>query len=138
MFPALQPWNNDWDNLQSVFDLNKQLFTRRYGFQHLVQRGNALTDESITLPSSDVQLPQLEERLILHSPIAASDPFRRFVVIDNYLPILRQINVNLDRVRELQPYFRRSHAVILKDGTKLKLSRARRQKLEVLLESGKL
>ncbi len=48
----------------------------------------------------------------------------------------RSAIVNLDRVRELQPYFRRGHVVILKDGTRLKLSRARREKLEALLELG--
>ncbi len=52
-----------------------------------------------------------------------------------FFRVHRSAIVNLDRVRELQPYFRRSHVVILKDGTKLKLSRARREKLEALLGS---
>jgi two-component system LytT family response regulator len=41
--------------------------------------------------------------------------------------------VNLDRVREMQPYFKGEHILILHDGTKLKLSRARRDKLQQAL-----
>ena len=48
----------------------------------------------------------------------------------------RSAIVNLDRARELQPYFRRGHVIILKDGTRLKLSPARREQLEALLELG--
>jgi two-component system LytT family response regulator len=47
--------------------------------------------------------------------------------------IHRSAIVNLDRVRELQPWFRGQHAVILKDGTRLTLSRGRRSRLEELL-----
>jgi len=60
----------------------------------------------------------LEERL---------DPARFFRVH-------RSAIVNLDRVRELQPYFRGEHVVMLEDGTKLKLSRTRRGKLEEALQ----
>ena len=60
----------------------------------------------------------LEERL---------DPARFFRVH-------RSAIVNLDRVRELQPYFRGEHVVTLQDGTKLKLSRSRRGKLEAALQ----
>ena len=60
----------------------------------------------------------LEERL---------DPARFFRVH-------RSAIVNLDRVRELQPYFRGEHVVTLEDGTKLKLSRSRRAKLEAALQ----
>lgn len=38
--------------------------------------------------------------------------------------------VNLDRVTELQPFFKGEHIVILRDGSKLKLSRGRRKELE--------
>ena len=38
--------------------------------------------------------------------------------------------VNLDRVREMQPYFKGEHILILQGGTKLKLSRTRRDKLQ--------
>jgi two-component system LytT family response regulator len=41
--------------------------------------------------------------------------------------------VNLDRVREMEPYFRGEHVVVLQNGTKLKLSRARRDQLQKLL-----
>jgi two-component system LytT family response regulator len=38
--------------------------------------------------------------------------------------------VNLDRIRELHPYFHGDYMIILKDGAELKLSRSRRQALE--------
>lgn len=41
--------------------------------------------------------------------------------------------VNLDRVTELQPFFRGEHIVLLRDGSKLKLSRNRRRALEARL-----
>jgi two-component system, LytTR family, response regulator len=56
----------------------------------------------------------LEERL---------DP-RRFFRIN------RSAIVNLDRVREIQPYFKGEQVVLLQDGTQLKLSRGRRIQLE--------
>ena len=62
-------------------------------------------------------LASLEDRL---------DP-RKFVRIH------RSTIVNLDRVLELQPWFQGAYVVILTDGTKLKLSRARRPRVEALL-----
>ena len=56
----------------------------------------------------------LEERL---------DP-RRFFRVN------RSAIVNLDRVREIQPYFKGEQVVLLQDGTQLKLSRGRRIELE--------
>lgn len=47
--------------------------------------------------------------------------------------IHRSTIVNLDRVRELQPWFKGQHLVILEDGTRLTLSRSRRQRLEEAL-----
>ncbi len=41
--------------------------------------------------------------------------------------------VNLDRIKELQPWFKGEHVVILHDGTRLKLSRNRRPALETRL-----
>lgn len=59
-------------------------------------------------------LTSLEERL---------DP-RRFIRIH------RSTIVNLDRVKELQPWFHGAYAVVLEDGTELRLSRGRRKELE--------
>ncbi len=42
----------------------------------------------------------------------------------------RSTIVNLDRIKELHPYFHGDYMIVLKDGTQLKLSRSRRQKLE--------
>jgi two-component system, LytTR family, response regulator len=54
------------------------------------------------------------------------DP-RRFVRIH------RSTIVNLRSVKELQPYFHGDYVVILRDGTRLRLSRSRREKLQALL-----
>ena len=67
---------------------------------------------------------------LLHAAIADLDDKldpRRFVRIH------RGTIVNLERVRELQPYFRGEHVVVLHDGTRLKLSRHRRRALEEAL-----
>ena len=56
----------------------------------------------------------LEERL---------DP-RRFFRVN------RSAIINLDRVREIQPYFKGEQMVLLQDGTQIKLSRGRRSELE--------
>lgn len=58
---------------------------------------------------------------------ASLDP-RRFFRIH------RSSIVNLERVKELQPYFKGEYVVILRDGTKLRLSRSRRKKLEKRLD----
>ena len=51
-----------------------------------------------------------------------------------FLRIHRSILVNLDRVRELQPWFQGDYVVILKDGTRLTSGRSYRGALRVLLE----
>lgn len=50
-----------------------------------------------------------------------------------FVRIHRSTIVNLDRVKELQPWFHGAYAVILEDGTSLKLSRSRRKHLQELL-----
>lgn len=50
--------------------------------------------------------------------------------------IHRSVIVNIDRIRELQPYFNGAYLVILEDGTELRLSRRRREALEDLLGKG--
>jgi two-component system LytT family response regulator len=50
-----------------------------------------------------------------------------------FFRVHRSAIVNLDRIRELQPYFKGEHVLILQDGTRLKLSRARRESLETRL-----
>ena len=49
--------------------------------------------------------------------------------------IHRSAIVNIDRIRELQPWFHNEYRVILKDGTELMLSRSCRKKLGELLGS---
>ena len=46
----------------------------------------------------------------------------------------RSAIVNLDRVEEIQPAFRGEHVIILRDRTKVALSRPRRGRLEALLQ----
>jgi two-component system LytT family response regulator len=50
-----------------------------------------------------------------------------------FFRVHRSAIVNLDRVREVQLLFRGEHVVILHDGTRLKLSRSRLEKLEAML-----
>lgn len=50
-----------------------------------------------------------------------------------FIRIHRSTIVNVDRVRELQPYFHGEYVVVLRDGVKLKLSRGHRDKLAKLL-----
>jgi two-component system, LytTR family, response regulator len=52
---------------------------------------------------------------------------------DRFVRIHRSTLVNLDRVKELQPWFHGDYKVILRDGTELTLSRGYRPKLQELL-----
>jgi two-component system LytT family response regulator len=54
------------------------------------------------------------------------DP-RRFVRVH------RSTIVNIDQVREVQPYVHGAHILVLQDGTEIRLSRARRQAFEEAL-----
>ena len=54
------------------------------------------------------------------------DP-RRFVRVH------RSTIVNIDRVREIQPYFHGAYILVLQDGTQIRLSRSRRHALEEAL-----
>jgi two-component system, LytTR family, response regulator len=55
-----------------------------------------------------------------------------------FLRIHRSTIVNIDRVRELQPYFHGEYVVVLRDGSKLKLSRGYRNSLSRLLGSARV
>jgi two-component system LytT family response regulator len=50
-----------------------------------------------------------------------------------FFRIHRSAIVNLDRVKEIEPFIRGDQVVVLSDGTKLKLSRGRREELETRL-----
>ena len=50
-----------------------------------------------------------------------------------FFRIHRSAIVNLERVRELQPYSKREHVLVLHDGTRLRLTRSRREQLAALL-----
>lgn len=54
-----------------------------------------------------------------------------------FVRIHRSSIVNLERVRELRQLFGGDYSVVLHDGTQLKLSRARRERLESLLKTGR-
>ncbi len=51
----------------------------------------------------------------------------------SFLRISRSTIVNLNRIKELQPLFHGEYAVILRDGTRLTLSRSYRDRLNLLL-----
>ena len=54
---------------------------------------------------------------------------------DQFSRIHRSTIVNLDRIRELQPWFAGDYVVILKDSTQLKLSRTYREHLQTRLRA---
>ena len=47
----------------------------------------------------------------------------------HFVRIHRSANVNLDRVREMQPWSRGEQILVLKDGTRLSVGRTFREKL---------
>jgi two-component system LytT family response regulator len=51
---------------------------------------------------------------------------------DRFFRVHRSAIVNIDRVREIHPMFRGDCAIILRDGTRVKLSRNRRDEFEAL------
>jgi two-component system, LytTR family, response regulator len=51
-----------------------------------------------------------------------------------FFRVHRSAIVNLDRLVEIQPYFHGEHVLVLADGSKLKLSRGRKEKLESVLK----
>jgi len=53
-----------------------------------------------------------------------------------FLRVHRSAIVNLDQIRELQPWFRGDYRVILRDGTELTLTKNHREKLEARLLLG--
>ena len=55
---------------------------------------------------------------------------------DRFVRIHRSSIVNLDRVREVQPWFHGEYVLILQDGTKLTTGRAYRARLDGLLRRG--
>jgi two-component system LytT family response regulator len=52
---------------------------------------------------------------------------------ETFLRISRSIIVNLERIKELQPMFHGEYVVVLKNGTKLTLTRNYRDKLDRLM-----
>jgi two-component system LytT family response regulator len=53
-----------------------------------------------------------------------------------FVRIHRAVIVNLDRIRELQPWFAGDYVVILRDGRQLKLSRTYREHLHTRMQAG--
>lgn len=64
------------------------------------------------------------------SEVEARLPSTRFVRIH------RSTIVNLDRIKELKPWFHGEYQVILRDGTKLTLTKTHREKLDAQLLLG--
>ena len=50
-----------------------------------------------------------------------------------FFRVSRSAIVNLDRIKEIQPHSRGAHVAILDDGTKVRLSKSRKEGLEQLL-----
>ena len=58
------------------------------------------------------------------------------LAIARFVRIHRSAIVNIDRIKELQPWFRGDYQVILRDGTKLTLTKNYRKKLDAQLLLG--
>ncbi|MBA3891060.1 MAG: response regulator transcription factor [Gemmatimonadaceae bacterium] len=56
---------------------------------------------------------------------------------DQFVRIHRQTIVNLDRVREVQPWFAGDFIVLLQDGTDLRISRTYREKFDAAMSRGR-
>jgi two-component system, LytTR family, response regulator len=56
---------------------------------------------------------------------------------EKFLRIHRSTIVNIDRIKELHPHFNGDYMVILHDGTELKLSRSRREQIQMILKTGR-
>jgi two-component system LytT family response regulator len=56
---------------------------------------------------------------------------------EQFLRLSRSVIVNLDRVKEVQPLFYGDHVVILRNGTRLTLTRSHRDRLDALLVRSK-
>jgi two-component system LytT family response regulator len=54
----------------------------------------------------------------------------------SFVRIHRSYIVNIERIVELQPWFHGDYLVLLRDGTRLRMSRAYRESLTSLLEEG--
>ena len=52
---------------------------------------------------------------------------------EKFMRISRSTIVNMERIKELQPLFHGEYTVILRNGTKLTLSRSYREKLDQLM-----
>ena len=52
-----------------------------------------------------------------------------------FLRIHRSTLVNIDRIKEMQPWFSGEHVILLRDGTELRLSRGYRERFEERLKS---
>lgn len=68
----------------------------------------------------------LRERM--HDLEARLDPAK-------FVRIHRSVIVNLDRIKEMHPHFNGDYVVVLEDGRELKLSRSRRENLEMRLRA---
>lgn len=56
--------------------------------------------------------------------------------VSMFVRVHRSAIVNIDRISELQPWFRGEYQVVLRDGTKLKLTKPHRAKLDARLLLG--
>lgn len=55
---------------------------------------------------------------------------------DKFIRIHRSTIVGIERIKELHPHFNGDYMVVLNDGTELKLSRSRREQVQMILTGG--
>ena len=115
----------------------------REGAPEVLQRIVIKADGRVTvLPVADVDWIEADGDYVrIHAGAAAHVLRQTMKQLESQLDagrfvrIHRSIIVNVERIKELQPYFRGEYVVILKDGARLKLSRGFREHLERALGS---
>jgi len=119
------------------------LGAREGGGREILQRVVIKADGRVTvLPVTDVDWIEADGDYVrIHAGAAAHvlrqtmKQFEAQLDPQRFVRIHRSIIVNVERIKELQPYFRGEYVVILKDGARLKLSRGFREHLERALGS---
>ncbi|MBL9138466.1 MAG: response regulator transcription factor [Verrucomicrobiales bacterium] len=119
---------------QQLLGLLAELRGERRGTERLAIK---VDGKVIFLRTEEIEWIEAEGNYVRLHRQGSSHVFRDTLsALENHLPpeqflrISRSVLVNLDAIRELQPLFYGDYSVILRDGTKLSLSRTYRDRVE--------
>jgi len=125
---------------QRVLDLIEQLRVERGPLERLVVKSAGrivfLRVEEIDWIEAAGNYLKIHAGAETHLHRETMNTMQQRLGADHFARIHRSTIVNLDRIRELQPAFHGEYVVILRDGTKLTLSRSHRDALAHLLQEG--